>query len=142
MRNTAAVLCAVLAVAAAGCQPPAPTNPEAERLAVEAAETWLKIIDAGDFAGAWDATAPYLRTMAPKDRWVESVESVRGVLGQTVSREPSSKQYVTGLPTAPDGEYVIVYYKSVLEHKQAATEAVVVMKTEDGTWRVSGYNIQ
>lgn len=142
MRTAVAVLCAVLAAAAAGCTPPAPTNPEAERLAVEAAETWLKIIDAGNFAEAWEATAPYLRTMAPKDRWVESVEAVRDVLGQTVSREPSSKQYVKTLPTAPDGEYVIVYYKSVLEHKQTATEAVVVMKTEDGTWRVSGYNIQ
>jgi len=53
-----------------------------------------------------------------------------------------SKKYMTSLPGAPDGEYVVIQYKTSFENKKDAVETVTPMKDEDGVWRVSGYYIK
>ncbi|MDD5424515.1 MAG: DUF4019 domain-containing protein [Candidatus Omnitrophica bacterium] len=42
---------------------------------------------------------------------------------------------------APDGEYVILVYKTDFKRKVGAQEIVVPMLDKDGKWRISGYNI-
>ncbi|MEW6571079.1 MAG: DUF4019 domain-containing protein [Nitrospirota bacterium] len=53
-----------------------------------------------------------------------------------------SKQYTTSLPGAPDGEYVVLRYKTVFENKKSSIEIVTPMLDKDGKWRVSGYYIK
>jgi hypothetical protein len=52
-----------------------------------------------------------------------------------------SAQYRTSLPGAPDGEYVVIRFKTEFENKKEAYETVTPMKDKDGEWRVSGYYI-
>jgi hypothetical protein len=46
------------------------------------------------------------------------------------------------LPGAPDGEYVVIQFKTAFENKKFAIETVTPMLDGDGKWRVSGYFIR
>jgi hypothetical protein len=76
------------------------------------------------------------------EQWQQSLESVRKPLGQNLSREVKSKEYTTSLPGAPDGEYVVIQFKSSFTNKKSAIETVTPMRDSNGIWRVSGYYIK
>jgi hypothetical protein len=59
-----------------------------------------------------------------------------------ISREFDSEKYETSLPGAPDGEYVVIVYKTQFKKKEKAYETITPMKDTDGEWRVSGYFIK
>ena len=100
---------AIAALVYAGCG--VKSNPEAEQAASDASEAWLDLVDRGDYGGSWEAAADYLKVAVTKENWLQSMRGHRGPLGEIVSRELASQRYVTILPGAPDGEYVIVQYK-------------------------------
>ena len=59
-----------------------------------------------------------------------------------MSRQVISTKYATSLPGAPDGEYVVIQFKTSFENKASAVETVTPMKDPDGEWRVGGYFIK
>ena len=67
------------------------------------------------------------------------MKAFRTPLGRNVSREVVSKTYCSSLPGAPDGEYVVVHFRSSFANKASAFESVTPMLDQDGKWRVSGY---
>lgn len=113
-----------------------------EEEAIKAAETWLALVDAGDYAKSWDAAAAYFRGAITKEKWEQTLEGVRPPLGKVLSRKVKNTQYATSLPGAPDGEYVVIQFETSFAHKSDAVETVTPMKDEDGKWRVSGYFIR
>ena len=117
-------------------------NPAAEKQARQAAVEWLAMVDAGDYAGSWDAAAGYFRAAITKDKWQQALTAVRAPLGKLVSREFTSAQYTASLPGAPDGEYVVIQFATAFENKAASVETVTPMMDKDGKWRVSGYYIR
>jgi hypothetical protein len=121
---------------------PAAGNLAAEKQARQAARAWLALVDAGDYAGSWDAAAGYFRAAITKDPWQRSLAAARTPLGRLVSREFTSAQYATSLPGAPDGEYVVIRFATAFENKAASVETVTPMMDKDGKWRVSGYYIR
>lgn len=122
--------------------PPAVAAETAETEAVKAAETWLALVDSGDYAKSWDTAAAYFKRAVTKEKWDEMLKGVRPPLGKVLSRKVKSKDYATSLPGAPDGEYVVIQFETSFENKSAAVETVTPMKDEDGKWRVSGYFIR
>ena len=68
--------------------------------------------------------------------------AARGPLGKLISRKEKSATFATSLPGAPDGQYVVIQYDSVFEHKRTAVETITPMLEKDGSWRVSGYFIK
>jgi hypothetical protein len=54
----------------------------------------------------------------------------------------SSKTYMTSLPGAPDGEYVVIKFETSFQNKKSAVETITPMREKDGKWRVSGYYIK
>lgn len=114
----------------------------ANKKAVAAAETWLTLIDKGEVAKSWETAAVLFRGAVTQAQWKQTMSGARGPLGKLISREVLSTRYETQLPGAPDGEYVIVQFKSVFENKKSAVETVTPMKDPDGQWRVSGYYIK
>jgi len=122
--------------------PAAEKHDEAEKQAVTTAESWLALTDDGKYADSWDAAANYLRTAVSKDDFAKSLNAARKPLGKLKSREVKSKEYRTSLPGAPDGEYVVIQFKTVFENKKTAVETVTPMLDKDGKWRVSGYCIK
>ncbi|MGB2823627.1 MAG: DUF4019 domain-containing protein [Phycisphaerae bacterium] len=125
-----------------GNEPVPATNAAAEKAAVEVAETWLKAVDGGQYAESWGQAAEYMRKAVTEDLWAKQMQAVRAPLGKLISREVASKQYATSLPGAPDGEYVVIQFKTSFENKESAVETVTPMRENDGTWRVSGYYIK
>jgi Protein of unknown function (DUF4019) len=113
-----------------------------EDLAQSAAESWLKLTDAGDAGAAWDQSAKLFRGAVTKDQWTQALAGARSPLGKVVSRRLASRQYSEKLPGAPDGKYVTIQFETVFEKKASAVETITPMLDPDGTWRVSGYFIR
>jgi hypothetical protein len=133
--RAAAVVLLLLLYLPAGPVPPAG---DLEDAAQAAAESWLKLVDAAQYAESWAQAAVMLRqTVRPSD-WETIVGGERSRLGRVVSRKLKSRRYTEKLLGAPAGKYVILEYDSVFEHRAAAVETVVPMLESDGFWRVFG----
>ena len=111
-------------------------------LAGAAAREWLVLVDAGAYGRSWDNAARYFKDTVKPEQWQRSLEAARTPLGRQISRTIKSRIYRTALPGAPDGEYVVIQFKTVFENKAAAIETVTPMLETDGTWRVAGYYIR
>lgn len=120
----------------------AQSRPEAERAALEAAQSWLNLVDREKYGESWEEAASYFKGAVSREQWQQSMESVRKPLGKKLSRTLKSEQERTSLPGAPDGEYVVIQFQTSFEHKRAAIETVTPMKERNGKWRVSGYYIK
>ncbi|MBV8135794.1 MAG: DUF4019 domain-containing protein [Deltaproteobacteria bacterium] len=115
---------------------------EAAREATAAAEQWLGLVDQGKFNGSWLEASTYFRNVTTKQQWKQQVSVWRSALGSVVSRKLRTVQYLTTMPGAPDGEYVMIQYDTSFTHKKSAVEVVVPMMDADGKWRVSEYSIR
>jgi hypothetical protein len=113
-----------------------------EEAAVKSAEAWLALVDQEKYEASWDAAAEGFRNVVSKDSFVKSLKGVRSPLGAMKARELSSKQFLTKLPGAPDGQYVVIQFKTSFANKESAVETITPMLDKDGTWRVSGYYIK
>jgi len=115
---------------------------DAEKQAVSAAESWLAMVDDGKYGESWDAASNYLKNAISKDDFAKSLNAARKPLGKLKFREVKSKEYRTSLPGAPDGEYVVIQFKTTFENKKSAIETITPMLDKDKKWRVSGYYIK
>jgi predicted SnoaL-like aldol condensation-catalyzing enzyme len=115
---------------------------QAEKEAVQTAETWLAQVDEGKYSESWEAAAELFKNAVTKEQWVKALTNSRKPLGRLVTRKIKSKQYTTSLPGVPDGEYVVIQYETSFENKKIAIETVTPMLDKDGKWRVSGYYIK
>ena len=113
-----------------------------EDAAQAAAESWLKLVDAGDYAGSWDQAAKVFKGAVKQPDWSQMAAGIRTPLGKLVSRTLKSRQYAEKMPGAPDGKYGVLQYDTVFEHNASAVETVTPMADPDGVWRVSGYFIR
>ena len=137
----ALILCGLMVAAAAG-QSWAVDRAEAAKEATAAAEQWLQLVDDGKFNGSWLEASTYFRNVTTKADWKRQVSVWRTALGTVVSRKLRTAQYLTTMPGAPDGEYVMIQYDTSFTHKKSAVEIVVPMMDADGKWRVSEYSIR
>ena len=113
-----------------------------EELAVASTEQWLKIIDADNFDKGWVYASEYLKNAVTKDFFKQSLQGVRSPLGSMKNRVLDSAQYTTSLPGSPDGEYVVIQFKTGFENKEHAVETLISKKEKDGQWRIAGYYIK
>lgn len=110
-----------------------------EALAREAALFWLSQLDAGNVKGSYQTSARFFRDKVSLEQWEGSVSMVRERLGTLVSRDFMAAQHLTSLPGAPDGNYLVLQYRSSFEKKGDVIETVTPMGEKDGSWKVSGY---
>jgi Protein of unknown function (DUF4019) len=113
-----------------------------EQLAQESSESWLALVDSGNYAESWKEAAHLFKGAVSQEQWRSALEGSRAPLGKLLSRKLKSSTYTKTLPGAPDGEYVVLKYDSSFEHKQSAIETVTPTLDTDGKWRVSGYYIK
>jgi hypothetical protein len=140
MGGFSGVALAAVAVFALGCA--GPSNPAAEQAAQTAADSWLGLVDQGKYAESWDEASLLFRGAMQKDDWERTMAALRKPMGKNLSRQVVTKRYSTSLPGVPDGEYVVIQFKSAFEKKSTAIETVTPMLDTDGKWRVSGYFIK
>jgi len=136
------LFCAVFLVALAMAAGAARADDDAVSAARAAGLAWLAIADRGQAAAAWEAAAPLFQAAVSVEDWERSLRAARGPLGALESREEISAEYSKTLPGAPDGDYVVFKFSTRLAHKAEAVETLILTKTGDGDWRVSGYFIR
>jgi ABC-type Fe3+-hydroxamate transport system substrate-binding protein len=115
---------------------------EAVSAGTSAAESWLKLVDEGQYDASWTNAASVFRGAVTSEAWSKAVGGVRGQLGKLGSRKLASANYTTSVPGAPDGKYVIMQFDTSFEKKASAVETVTSMQDPDGGWRVAGYFIK
>jgi hypothetical protein len=115
---------------------------EKTQAAEKAAAEWLKLVDFDAYEKSWKQASPLLRAAVKEILWEQKLKAVRTPMGAVLSRQLKSAEYKTHLPGVPDGEYVVIQYKTSFEHKQMATETVVPALDKEGHWRVSGYSVK
>jgi uncharacterized membrane protein len=109
---------------------------------INSARAWLALIDDGDYGASWEEAADIFKNAATKEQWENMAKTVRQPLGKVVSRQVMSKIPTRTVPGGPDGEYVIIQFKTSFENKADAIETVTPMLDEDVVWRVTGYYIK
>jgi len=117
-------------------------NPQAEKMAIEAAANWLELVDTEQYDQSWQQAATFFQNAVKNDDWQQSLQAFRKPLGKIVSRKLIFTHYTTSAPGAPDGQYVIIQYDSIFENKKSAVETVTPMLDKDGKWKLSGYYIK
>lgn len=116
-------------------------NESKEKAAATAAEKWLQVVDAGQYARSWKQAATYFRHAVTQEKWEQSLEGVRKPLGKVISRHLKTSMYKTSLPGAPDGEYVVMQFDTSFARKKSAVETVTMVLDKDGQWHAAGYFI-
>ncbi|MEJ2696476.1 MAG: DUF4019 domain-containing protein [Candidatus Sulfobium sp.] len=116
-------------------------NSDKEKAAVAVAEKWLALVDAGKYSESWSEAAEYFRNAVTQDQWQQKLRAVRTPLGKVISRKLKTAAFRSQLPGAPDGQYVVIQFKTSFRNKRSAIETVTPM-LENGIWKVSGYYIK
>jgi hypothetical protein len=117
-------------------------DPTATGKAVAAAKAWLAQVDQGAYAASWEAAATPFKAAVTPEQWETSMKSVRAPLGAVVVRKMKSAKFTTTLPGAPDGNYVVITYRTGFAAKKRAVETVTPLLDADGAWHVAGYFIK
>ena len=115
---------------------------ETEDQAVKVAEKWLDLVDRGDYVESWQNAASLFRSAVTVEQWQQALNAARRPLGDLKWRKLKGAKYMTSLPGAPDGEYVVIQFDASFANKKEAVETVTPMRDEDGVWRVSGYFVK
>jgi hypothetical protein len=119
------------------------TAQSAPTAAAEAgASRWLSLIDTQNYGASWDEAASSFRSRLSREQWSQMVRGARAPFGEVQKRTLKSATPARTLPGAPDGEYVVMQFDSVFEHKAAAVETLTATHDSDGSWRVVGYFIR
>lgn len=108
---------------------------------IAAAQSWLKLIDDGEYAESWKAACEKFRLSMTQARWVAGMRKMREPLGYVTSRELAEAKFATEAPRSPPGEYWIVSFKTSFVGAPA-NEVVVLARDSDAAWRVWNFSIR
>ena len=139
MKPFTAVLISLLFVALAGLAlAAAPMSGEAG----EEAQSWLELVDAGEYGRSWETSSAFFRIAVSEADWIAAVQAARKPLGARIHRERNDSREAISLPGAPDGEYRILLFTTEFAGKKAAHETLTLMREADGQWRVASYFVE
>jgi hypothetical protein len=118
-----------------------------------AAESWLRQVDGGDYAGSWQGASKALKGAVSQNEWKGTLEGARTPLGKVTSRRVKSRAYSEKAPTTRvvggkaytwggGGKHVVVEFATAFANNASAEETVIAVQDGDGVWRVSGYSVR
>lgn len=120
--------------------PPVQDTSAAERAALEAAQEWLRHVDAGAWETAWNAAAPRLRDSVDQEQWRQRGTQARRALGPLRSRQLVRIQSHEAPAETPEaGPFVHLRYHSTFG-SELYVETVVATNADEA-WRVAGYEV-
>ena len=142
MGNVLALVLLAAAILAVVPATQARAQDEALEAGKAAVDSWLVLVDNGQYAESWAAASTYFKNALGEDDWVQALNGARSPMGAVKERVHFTAQYTASLPGAPDGQYVVVEFRTAFENKSEAVETVTAMLDNDGAWRVGGYYIK
>jgi len=105
-----------------------------------AAEEWLALIDAADYAAAYAREPARLRAATTEEQFVRSMEGRLQPFGRVLSRKFIGAAFTRKLTGAPDGHYESILFRTSFAHKSAAAERVILSRETEG-WLVVDYRL-
>ena len=123
--------------AAPAADPHATDELAAERQALG----FLGYLDNGRFADSYAYTGMLIRAQADRASYASQVEKARQGTGAILTRALMDASYQTSVPGAPDGQYVVLHYRTSFADRQEAVE-MLMLALAKGYWWVSGYYIK
>lgn len=106
---------------------------------LDRAERFLKLVDADDWAGSWEAAGSFFQAETTADEWASVVEPLRQPLGTVAERRLVTVQRADSLPGAPEGEYEVLQFQTKFEGREKLVLETVVMLSGQNGWEVTGY---
>jgi hypothetical protein len=111
-----------------------------EKEARAAAEEWLALIDAADYAAAYAHEPERLRAATTQAQFIRSMEGRRAPFGKMLSRTFIGAAFTRKLTGAPDGYYESILFRTSFAHKTVAAERVILSLEPEG-WRLVDYRV-
>lgn len=111
-----------------------------QKAAQDAAEQWLALTDNNEYDESWDNAANFFKSSISQESWDTALKKVRQPLGKLIKRTLLNVQYMTQLPQAPSGEYVVIQYQTSFEN--ASVIETITPMLDNGSWKVSGYYVR
>ena len=127
------LLLSLLCLAACG-KPAAP-------ISTTTVESWLALIDQGDYAKSWETAGDSFHKAVTKNDWEATLTGVRKPLGDLISRKVSTTNQTEKLPDMPDGSYFVAVFDTAFAGMESAAETVIFTKEKKGQWKAAGYLI-
>lgn len=122
-----------------GCDEP--IQPTAAQ--TQASLAWLQLVDDGQYGRSWDKASSLFQKAVDRPVWTQKVQSVRGPLGDMVARHLESAQLIVDPAGQPDGEYLVLRYRSSFESKQRAIEThTLIFESSSELWLSAGYFVK
>lgn len=107
----------------------------------QAVQSWLSLMDRGNYAESWQQAAESFHDAVTQEKWVSMSAAIRKPLGQMLSRTSVSLQRIPPPDGFPAGDYAEAHYDTSFEKLAAAKETVTMMQEKDGLWRTIAYLI-
>jgi uncharacterized protein DUF4019 len=105
-----------------------------------AALHWLQLVDAGNYAQAYEEEPARLRASTTDAQFIRSMEGRRAPFGRVLSRKFIGAAFTRKLTGSPDGHYESILFRTSFEHKAVAAERVI-LAYESRQWRVVDYRL-
>jgi hypothetical protein len=122
---------------------PAAQAPSAEDAAQAVTESWLKVVDAGNYGASWEEAASLFKSAVTQEQWTTAASGARAPLGSLTLRTLVSRELPPGPPPgAPAGKYAIVRYTTAFANAPKTHEMIVLIFDGDRGWRVAGYTVR
>lgn len=104
-----------------------------------AADNWLKYIDAGKYGESWDAASNIFRFTIKRDEWIKAEDKLRKPFGRMISRQLVEQRPAKNPQGLPEGDYMVLLYKSSFQEHPQVNELVTMVLSTDGQWKVLTY---
>jgi tRNA A-37 threonylcarbamoyl transferase component Bud32 len=96
-------------------------------------DTWLALMDQGDYASTWQTASPLFRAVVGQAEWAGRCTRIRKPLGQVIAR-----QLIDAGPTG-FGKLFKVRFFTRFDGGFEATETVTFSRQRDGSWKAFTY---
>ncbi len=98
-------------------------------------ESWLALMDSGNYAQSWEVGSRSFRWAVTKGDWMEALEKVRRPLGKIISRKLVSTKY------SALGNRFEAKFDSSFDGLKSTAETLVFTRQWNGEWKPAGYLI-
>jgi uncharacterized protein DUF4019 len=109
--------------------------------AMAAAQAWVAMLDARQYARSWEASSGSFRDNVSRNQWEASMQSSREPLGPVLSRKIRAVD-TRQLAGATPSEFVMIQFDTRFENRPLTIEVVTPTLEADGSWKVSAYQIR
>ena len=73
-----------------------------KKAAINAAENFLALVDAGQYPASWESASALFKSQVSKDTWVAQIARIRPIFGPVIQRKLKNAQHLTSAPRSEE----------------------------------------